>query len=72
MANLQEAWDAIPPNDITEIVLVAPNKRVAKEWLKMYPGIKIILEKDHKGYDLPKGYPSLTDLVAPDSEAKNG
>ncbi|HVT62258.1 MAG TPA: hypothetical protein VHD33_02070 [Legionellaceae bacterium] len=37
----------------TETVLVAPNKRIQRVWEKEYPGIKVILQKDYKGYPLP-------------------
>lgn len=37
----------------TETVLVAPNKRIQKQWRKEYPGIKVILQADYKGYPLP-------------------
>jgi len=37
----------------TETALVAPNKRIQKEWRKMYPGIKVILQAEYTGYPLP-------------------
>lgn len=37
----------------TETVLVAPNKRIQKQWRKEYPGIKVVLRADYKGYPPP-------------------
>lgn len=37
----------------TETVLVAPTKRMQKEWRKMYPDIKVIMQADYTGYPLP-------------------
>lgn len=67
-AMLQEAWHKMPRTDLTETVLVAPNRRIAKEWSKMYPGIKVILAVKYKGYPLPKGYTGVTDLAGSDSD----
>jgi hypothetical protein len=45
-----------PENSVpktTEIVLVAPNKHLQKQWRKENPGIKVVLESEYKGYPLP-------------------
>lgn len=54
LAFLEEVWSQIPHTDVTEIVLIAPNKKVYKQWEKAYPGIKIVLKSDHRGYPFPK------------------
>jgi hypothetical protein len=46
----------IPSTKRTETVLVAPNKTVQKIWQKWYPGMKVFLRADHKGYPAPKAY----------------
>jgi hypothetical protein len=71
IANLQAAWDALPHNNtIDEVVLIAPNKRYEKQWLKDYPGIKVILAKDYKGHPLPGSIAKGTDLRLDNPEAK--
>lgn len=70
-AMLQEVWDNMPHTDLTETVLVAPNRRTAKEWRKMYPGIKIILAVKYTGYPMPKNYPGVSDMLEKDRKAKS-
>jgi len=49
---LEVALEASEPQT-TEMVLVAPNKHIQKQWQKAYPGIKVVLAADYKGYPAP-------------------
>lgn len=41
------------PSEHREVVLIAPNKEIKQIWEKEYPGIKVILQENHKGYYVP-------------------
>lgn len=53
-AQLQDAWNALPHTDITELALIAPNKKIAKQWRKEYPGITVIEKTKYSGYPILK------------------
>lgn len=60
----------------TETVLVAPTERMAKEWRKMYPGIKVVLQTEYTGYPLPTDLTNYLGIqkviVPPDAERLEG